>query len=361
MSKPENILVVISSHGNGYLRVSIPIIDNLIKEGFTPVLASDGTAIEAIHREFPFLEAIRLPAYTTKYLNSTKKKRFVNTLNAIALIWYFWIERKVITKICSNYDIQGIISVGRFGARKKSIPSILVTHQLNLLKETSTELTNYIHSQFLKSFDQCWVPDIYKAPNLSGFIGHQQLSKLNLRYMGIISRLRLIDTKPIYNLTVLITAKEPFRTKMEEKIKRELQTFQGSVQFIQGLYEQEAISHKDGNITIHTNVSSRSLQQVLNQSEWVITNADYYTVTEIARLEKKVFFIPDDSDSEQLYLAKRIQTHKQAPSCLLDEFSLEQLSRINMHKGFQGFYTEPNWESLFKSQFDGKIRSKGQK
>lgn len=345
---PKNILVAITNQHTGYVNQAIPIIDHLIREGFTPILASDGQNIELLHKEFPFLSAIRLSTYKVNYLNGEKKKRFSNTWNALALVWHTWVEQKVIAKISHQYHIQGIISVGRFGVRSKKIPSVLVTHQLNLLKETSTELTNYIHGQFLKRFDQCWIPDAYKSPNLSGFMGHQQLSKLNLRYIGFVNRFKKIDITPTHDITIVLTAKEPFRTQMEQKLREKLSDFNGKIVLVQGKYEQEQKTTQEKNTTTHNFLLTRALQQVLNQSKIVITNADYSTVLDVARLGLPTCFIPDESESEQIYLAKRNTTQKLAPSAPLEKFTLQLLEEINSFKGFQNYYTEPNWESLFK-------------
>jgi uncharacterized protein (TIGR00661 family) len=348
LQSSKNILVVVSNQGIGYAQGSIEIINQLVRAGFLPIIASNGTALAILHEEFPFLTAIRITDYTVNYLNSSKKKKYKNTLNALSLIWHYWIERKIIAKLCRENQIKGIIAVGRFGACSKKLPSILIAHQLNLLKETSTELTNYIHAQFLKAFNECWITDIYKSPNLSGFIGHQQQSKLNLRYLGVISRFHQIDTQLVYDVTVLITAKEPFRSKMEEELLLKFQDFSGKVQIISTKFEEPHRSYTNGGVTITNFLFTRDLQRVLNQSKMVVANSDYNTVLDLARLDKKCLFIPDESDSEQLYLAKRISTHKQASMCYLSEFSLAYLMQAEDNKGFQNFYTEPHWETLFK-------------
>ena len=44
-----------------------PIINELIKCNFEPVIATDGIALDLLRKEFPEIEAIELPSYNITY------------------------------------------------------------------------------------------------------------------------------------------------------------------------------------------------------------------------------------------------------------------------------------------------------
>ncbi len=74
MELKKRILVAPLNWGLGHAARCIPIINALLNNNFTPVLASDGAALELLRMEFPKLETIELPSYNITY--SKKAKNF---------------------------------------------------------------------------------------------------------------------------------------------------------------------------------------------------------------------------------------------------------------------------------------------
>ena len=71
-------------------------------------------------------------------------------------------EKRVINKLVISGKIDGIISDNRLGARNKKVPSICVTHQINVLSGSTSFFSSKMHQAYLKKFDRCWVPDFEK-------------------------------------------------------------------------------------------------------------------------------------------------------------------------------------------------------
>ena len=63
----KNILVAPLNWGLGHATRCIPIIKELEKNGFNPIIASDGMALELLKKEFPNLLALELPSYHIEY------------------------------------------------------------------------------------------------------------------------------------------------------------------------------------------------------------------------------------------------------------------------------------------------------
>ena len=58
-------------------------------------------------------------------------------------------ERKIVNQIIITHAIDGIISDNRLGVYSRKIPSIFMTHQLNVLSGNTSWFTTKIHSKFI--------------------------------------------------------------------------------------------------------------------------------------------------------------------------------------------------------------------
>jgi len=61
MMHKKRILVAPLNWGLGHATRCIPIINELIRQNFEPVIASDGAALNLLQKEFPHLEYHILP------------------------------------------------------------------------------------------------------------------------------------------------------------------------------------------------------------------------------------------------------------------------------------------------------------
>lgn len=348
MTASKNILVAPLNWGLGHATRCIPIINNLIKSGFNPILASDGASLALLKKEFPNLIALELPSYEVKYSRSGKHLRLKLTFSALKMLGAVRKEKRVTKRIIKEHNISGIISDNRFGVYSKHIPSVFMTHQLNVLSGTTTQLTSYIHQSLIRKFDQCWIPDVYEKPNLSGFLGHLQKTKLDLRYLGAISRFEKKEMQHIYDLAVVLSGPEPQRSIFEEIITKELKNSDKKVVVVKGIIEDKQKSESIGNTTFYNFMQTTELEKLINQSAMVLSRSGYTTVLDLARLEKKAFFVPTPGQTEQEYLAKKLKVQKIAPYAMQEDFNIEMLTKIEQYKGFKDFYTQPNWEYLFE-------------
>nr|MBP6558208.1 glycosyltransferase [Flavobacterium sp.] len=79
----------------------------------------------------------------------------------------------------------------------------------------------------------------------------------------------------------------------------------------------------------------------------VLCRSGYTTVMDLAKLEKKAFFIPTPGQFEQEYLAKRYKRNGIAPYAKQDEFRIENLLEIPLYKGLPLLNEPINWKQLF--------------
>lgn len=342
----KNILVAPLNWGLGHATRCIPIIRELEKNGFTPIIASDGVALQLLQKEFPHLQSLELPSYEIEYAKNGADFKWKLIKNSPKMIEAIFAERKIVKKWIVEFNLQGIISDNRLGVYSKKIPSVFMTHQLNVLSGKTTWISSKLHQHFIKKFTECWIPDIKENPNLTGKLGHLKNSSLNLKYLGPLSRLEKKDLPIKYDLMVILSGPEPQRTFLEEKLIYKIQSFKGKVLFIKGIIETQQKTKEDGNVTYYNFMTSSELETAFNESVMALCRSGYTTVMDLAKLQKKAFFIPTPGQFEQEYLAKRLKRNGFIPYAKQDDFIIENLLEVPVYGGLPQLKKEIDWKQL---------------
>ena len=343
----KNILVAPLNWGLGHATRCIPIIRELEKNGFTPILASDGDALQILQKEFPYLQTLTLPSYKIEYAKNGATFKWKLLKNSPKIINAILSEKRLVKKWILEYGLNGIISDNRLGVYSKKIPSVFITHQLTVLSGKTTWISSKLHHYFIKKFTQCWIPDMEEQPSLSGKLGHLKNNKINLIYLGPLSRLEKKELPIQYDLMVLLSGPEPQRTYLEQKLKNEIQFFTGKVLFIEGAIASEQKTERYQNVTYYNFMTTQELEIAFNESAMVLCRSGYTTIMDLAKLGKKAFFIPTPGQFEQEYLAKRLQRKNFVPYANQEDFVIENLQEVNLYKGLPLLEKNIDWKELF--------------
>jgi len=317
-----------------------------------PVLASDGDALLLLQKEFPLLKSVELPPYNISYPKKGKNLKLKLLLQIPCIISAIRKERKMVSQLIEKENIAGIISDNRFGVYSKKVPSVYVTHQLNVLSGKTTFITSQIHQHFIKKFDECWVPDVEGVFNFSGVLGHLKKHHFNLKYLGILSRFQPKQLEIKYDFLLLLSGPEPQRTLLENKLLKEFQHFNGKILMVRGILNNTLEIKAPNNFKILNYLLANELEDAINQSNAVIARSGYSTIMDLAALGKKAFFIPTPGQFEQEYLAKRLQENWVAPYAKQDEFTVAKLGDLSNFSGFKKAASTVDLE-LFKL-FEGE-------
>lgn len=349
MNFKKRILVAPLNWGLGHAARCIPIIEALMAEQFKPIIACDGASLNLLKKEFPFLIFIELPSYNITYSKHGFLLQWHLFKTIPQLIKTIKEENKQIQIIIKTYHIDGIISDNRFGvySKNKRVPSVYITHQLTVLSGITSWLTSKVHQQIIKKHQECWIPDFQNTPNLSGKLGHLKAHSFNLKYVGPLSRFTKSESHITHDIMVLLSGPEPQRSLLEEKMLLELKTFQGKVLMVKGLVEPFQIKEQNHNITIYNFMTSNELEEHIHNSKIIISRSGYTTIMDLAKLEKKVFFIPTPGQREQQYLAKRLSNLRIVPYCQQSDFDLDKLKNLENYTDFSSFNNEPDFKTLF--------------
>jgi uncharacterized protein (TIGR00661 family) len=299
----KKIIVAPLNWGLGHATRCVPIIKSLQENKFTPVIASDGEALLFLQKEFPGLETILLPSYNITYAKHLK--------------WHLLLQIPKIRKakneekkciedyIHKHDDVVGIISDNRFGVRSAKIPSVYVTHQINVLSGWTTFLTSFIHQRVIKKFDECWIPD-EEGGRFSGKLSKSK-NKLNQKYIGILSRFQKRELEKVHDILILLSGPEPNRTHLENQLKRIYKDSSKRVCLIQGKVEERQKTSTYGNIKVINFMLSDELEEMVSASEKVICRSGYSSIMDLVSLHKKAILIPTKNQTEQEYLAKYLK------------------------------------------------------
>lgn len=343
----KKIIVAPLNWGLGHATRCIPVIQGLLDNGYEPIIGSDGVALELLRKEFPKVVSFELPSYNIQYAEKGENFKWKMIAQLPKIIATIKKERKKINKIITSYEFDGIISDNRLGVYCKNVPCVFITHQLNVLTGNTSWLTTKLHKRYIQKFDECWVPDVENGQNLSGKLGHTSDPIINVKYIGPISRLCKKPMPIKYDLMVLLSGPEPQRTILEKKIIVELENYSKKVIFIKGIIEKLQTIEEIKNITYYNFMNSTELETTFNESNHILCRSGYTTVMDLAKLNKKAFFIPTPGQYEQEYLAKKFDKEGIIPTCKQEKFKIEKLNKIDFYKGFTNYSKKITWKELF--------------
>lgn len=322
LPKGGTILVAPLDWGIGHATRCIPIIKQLIEQGFTPLIASSGAALKLLQQVFPNVETVKLPAYKVQYANNPK----YFTLKLLAKLPHFIktykAEKRIIDKLVVNNKIDALIADNRFGVFHKDIPSVYITHQLRVKSGFSTFFTTKIHQKIIDKYNVCWVPDVVDSPNLSGDLSHNIKTKKPPIYIGLLSPLSKEELPIKYDILFLLSGPEPQRTLLENKIKNQLPFSKKKVCIVRGVIEKKTHKSQTDNVTTYNYLLGKELNQVINQSKLVVARSGYSTIMDLIKLQKDAFYIPTPGQAEQLYLAKHLKKQGVADYSLQEKFQI---------------------------------------
>jgi predicted glycosyltransferase len=184
----KTILVAPLFWGLGHAARCIPIIKALLSHNYNVLLGSDGASLLFLRKEFPTLSFVELPSYNIVYPNNGKYFKWKMFLSLPTIQKAILSEKKIVRELVSEAKVDGIISDNRFGIRNNKVPSVFITHQLNVLTGSTTFLSSKIHQKIIKKFNQCWIPDIDSEQNISGKLGRLRKPDSSIKYIGLLSR-----------------------------------------------------------------------------------------------------------------------------------------------------------------------------
>jgi uncharacterized protein (TIGR00661 family) len=336
----KTVLIAPLNWGLGHATRCIPIINALLQEKFEVIIASDGTALDLLKKEFPQLISIRLPAYNVTYRTSNMLWNIGTQVFkiAFAMVREWFVLRRLIKK----YGIDAVISDNRYGCWSMQVPTVFMTHQINI--KIPNRFLQYFVNLFnhfsFRLFNQLWIPDIENEPNLAGELAHNH-SLAKAKYIGILSRMKPLKVGKRYDIGIVLSGPEPQRTYLETLLLEQINNYHNHINsatkflFVKGKTDLEEFISTE-NLEIHGYLTSKILNQKMSACDLLIVRSGYSTLMDLAILNKKAVLIPTPGQTEQEYLAEHFQTQGIFDFQNQGNFSLEKaIATANNFTGFQ--------------------------
>lgn len=337
----KKVLVTPLDWGLGHATRSIPVIMELLSNGYEVVIASSGDALALLKAEFPQLTFFVLPSYRASYSQHVPLflKVVLQLPKFLAVIRQ---EHVKVEEIVKREQIDMVISDNRFGCWTKSVPTVFITHQINIQVPLALTwmrgIVNYFNHRMIRKFNQCWVPD-FSINRLTGKM--TEPGKLPVKFVGMLSRFKKRANEPlaVYDYLALISGPEPQRTILEQKMRVCFSGLDGKKIIVRGLpgMSQDIIKAGDWDEVSH--LKADELQRLIEQSKLVICRSGYSSVMDLAALGKRVLFIPTPGQTEQEYLGEQLMQSRIAFSVKQDSFSSNDLLVATGYSGFSGDFS----------------------
>jgi hypothetical protein len=323
------VLVAPLDWGLGHTTRCIPIIKALLAQGCNVILAGENAQKYIFEQEFPQIKVLGLKGYGIRYSEKGSLfffkmlKQFPQILHAIIG------ENRWLENIVEQEKIDLIISDNRYGLYHRKVPTVFITHQLQLhLKNRFLEkISQFFLYRWINKFNYCWVPDM--ADGIAGKLSHPtQLPKIPVTYIKLLSRFSSIETTIKYKYCFLISGPEPQRTIFEEKVFEVVRELQEPVAIVRGLpkrgyeirdagYEEKVVKGNNSYLEtrnshpVYPHLPTTELAALIQQSEFIVCRSGYTSLMELLVLKKKLIVVPTPNQTEQEYLAEiLLQQHK---------------------------------------------------
>lgn len=344
--RPKRILVAPLNWGLGHATRCIPLIKSLQQNQCEVILAANGAAAKLLQSEFPTLTLLTPPATEISYSRSATFFVWHLIIQLPRMIKQVQQEKKWLAKQIDMLQIEAVISDNRYGLFHPSIPSILITHQLEVktgLGKWINKIVTQLMRRLLLHFDELWIPDYTGAFSLAGELSHPKTASLPpVKYLGLLNRFsELTNSTSQQNGSVLlmVSGPEPQRSLLEKIFREQLIACPGVFTLICGkpkITQAKKIEGKEslpllyGTSTnaIHEHLDAHQLQEEIKKAEFIICRSGYTSLMELIPTWKKILLIPTPGQAEQTYLAKYCQEKGYAPYLTQKEFTLEKALQV---------------------------------
>ncbi|MBT1705503.1 glycosyltransferase [Chryseosolibacter indicus] len=323
--------------GFGHATRCIPVIRQLLELRCEVVLAGSGPSLTLLKNEFPHLTSFHLPGYNPKY-SAEGSMVWTMALQLLHFVRVIRQEHRVLEKYVSENKVDVVISDNRYGCWSSRVKSIFITHQSNILMPKRfgwlQGVVRIFNERALRKFDGCWIPDDPGQLLSGSLIFYGKINrKINHDYIGMLSRFEFSEKAEIkYDVVAIFSGPEPQRTLLEDTVSAQLQSSRLSYFIVRGVVTPTNNWDSKGADFL----TSNELQSLLLSAKVVIARSGYSTIMDLSSLGKKAIFIPTPGQTEQEYLAAKLENEGIAFFMSQHEFNLDvALLRSQNYSGFK--------------------------
>lgn len=304
----------------------MPVIAYLRAKGHRVWFAGNQAQNSFIGATFPAIDTIYLEGYNVRYASAASLFMPVIIKQVPSLLGAIKREHAWLKETARRYQIDLVISDNRYGIYHDSIPSVILTHQLNIITgmgAVADSILRRLHYKFLGRFAATWVVDIPQSPGLAGRLSHPVTLPPGAKYIGLLSQAEHKPVKGTGYLLVLLSGPEPQRTILADKLWGQAKQHNKDVVFVEGSNDVPERKDIPQHVTYHKQLVGEKLTEVLSGADMIVCRSGYSTLMDLVKLGKKAILIPTPGQTEQEYLAKELYKQKVFTRKAQQSFNLE--------------------------------------
>lgn len=287
-------------------------MEQLNANGADIYICAHGESLELLKIECNYAHFVEDIPFEVTYGNTSTKSIF-KLISQLPKMWFqVYKEHQHLKKLVKQYQIELVISDNRFGFYHAHVPSIFITHQINIKVPFGGALINFINHYFIKKYTVCWVPDLEQnVESLAGDLSRNKHLK-NVKYIGPLSRGKrakeLNELKPI--VMYLLSGVEPQRSILEQHILQYHEMHPHQAILVRGTNKGLNKILPKQNLTVFEMCNAEQLQNLVSACKYVVCRSGYSSVMDLVKWQKNAVLIPTPGQFEQEYLAKYLSQKK---------------------------------------------------
>jgi uncharacterized protein (TIGR00661 family) len=316
LNTAKKVLVAPLDWGLGHATRCIPIVNELLLQGFEVVLGAEDSIASLFKVEFPALKIILLKGYKVAY---SRQKMFFLWKMLVQIPKIFFAiknENKWLTEIIETHKIDIVLSDNRFGLYNKNAHCIFITHQLNIKtgNRFTEKIAQKINYNYINKYNECWIIDDASKNNLAGSLSHpEEKPAIPLHYISALSRFKYTSVEKTNDLLMVLSGPEPQRTIFENILLAQIKNLKIKMTLVRGLpNELLQLKNENSTLSILNHCNAEELNKIILSSKIIISRSGYTSVMDYAILQQKVIYVPTPGQTEQEYLAKYLSEKKYA-------------------------------------------------
>lgn len=285
--------------GIGHVARCIPLINTLLSNGNKIFIACNEDQRVIFEQYFLNIQYINHAGYPFKFgkmgnfsLDLARQFRQLNKRLKD--------EEREVDQYINEFHIDIIISDHRYGFNSKKVHSIFLTHQINLPIRWFEKWVQKIHIDYLKLFNEIWVPDTIDS-DYSGNLS-KPCAQIQINYIGILSRFQLyeIPSFKTNEKTIIISGPTVYAEKYaKEQLRSERNVMENCVMI---LPESIVLTDVPSNFKIQGSTNWQMCDQLILNSKKIVSRCGYSTLMDLGVLKVPFEITPTPGQREQEYL-----------------------------------------------------------
>jgi hypothetical protein len=361
--KKLRVLIAPLDWGLGHATRCMRVADFLLENKWEVAWAHCGRSGELLRKHYPDLDHFKLEGAQINYpANSSVLASIIR--QGPGFLRSVGKENKKLEELCKAEHFDLIISDNRYGLHHDHVPSVMISHQLNiqlpgLMGNIATSwATRKVIERALDPFEEIWVPDSH-VYRFSGSLSENDKLNSKTQLVGLLSRfqsrvewdescellwdyLKDLELPNIF----LISGPQPAATAFAENLKNEALHLELPGLMAQGKPEDVDQIENVQDLILASHLPDAVFDRLIQRAEIIICRSGYSTLMDISVYGKKALLIPTPGQTEQEYLADLFTQRKWSHS--VPEKELDLARDISLAREMAGIPKVDSGDLLLK-------------